>query len=91
MTGAVLDARDLIVRRTQEMTKVYRPGAFMTRKVDARTMDKYLMGITAEQLADIALRDPDTAERYAGRINLLEKRAEARPRLPAESGYEPEV
>ena len=91
LTDAVVQARDLIVERTQQMTKVYRPNAFMTRQVDARTMDKYLLGITPEQMSEIAMKNPEQAEQYAGRINTLEGRIASRTPMPAQDGYEPEI
>ena len=91
LTDAVVQARDLIVERTQQMTKVYRPNAFMTRQVDARTMDKYLLGITPEQMSEIAMKNPEQAETYAQRINTLEGRIASRTPLPAQDGYEPDL
>lgn len=90
LTGAVLQARELLVQRTSEMTKVYKPGTFMTRKVDTRTMDKYLLGITPEQMAEIAMKNPDQAEQYASRINTLESRIASQPPMPAQDQFEPE-
>lgn len=91
LTDAVVQARDLIVERTQQMTKVYQPGTFMTRKVDARTMDRYLLGVTAEQMAEIANRNPEQAEQYASRINTLESRLASRAPMPAADAYEPDL
>ena len=91
LTDAVVQARDLIVERTQQMTKVYRPNAFMTRQVDARTMDKYLLGITPEQMSEIAMKNPEQAEQYAARVNTLEGRIASRTPMPAQDGYEPEI
>ena len=88
LTSAVMQARDILVRQTEEMTKVYQPGTFMTRKVDPRTLDKYLMNITPEDMVKIAMTDPAQAEKYAGRINTLEQRS--RPALPAQDAYSPE-
>lgn len=90
LTGAVLQARDILVQQTEAMTKVYRPGAFMTRKVDARTMDKYLMNITPEEMANIAASDPQRAEQYAARVNTLEQRLASKPPMPAQDSYEPD-
>ena len=91
LTGAVLDARDLIISRTQQMTKVYRPGQFMTAKVSPRRMDKLLLGITPDQMMQLAQTDPDRANAYSERINLLEQRMDSRPVLPGQDAYESDI
>src|SRR5688572_2779905 len=91
LTGAVIQARDLLVQRAEEMTKVYKPGQFMTRKVDSRTMDKYLMNISPEEMAQVAMADPGKAEQWAGRINTLEGRLASRTPMPAQDAYEPDL
>lgn len=88
LTAAVLDARDMIVRRTGEMTKVYQPARFMTKRVTTRTMDKLLLGITPDQMMQIAQTDPDRANAYSERINLLEQRQESQVPFPAQDAFE---
>lgn len=90
LTGAVLDARELIIDRTRQMTKVYQPGRFMTQRVSPKTMDKMLLGITPDQMMQLAQTDPDRANQYSERINLLEQRMSSRPVMPGQDAFEGE-
>lgn len=91
LTGAVLQARDILVQTTEEMTRVFKPGAFMTRTVDPRTMDRHIMNMTPEELANVAAADPARAEVFAQRINTLESRIASRTALPAQDSYQPDA
>ena len=91
LTAAVLDAREMILRRTQELTGTYKPGAFMTAKVSPRTMEKYLLGLTEQDMMQLASTDPARAEQYAARVNQLEQKLDSRMVLPAQDSFEGEI
>lgn len=57
--------------------------------VSPETADRRLLSMTPEDMAQLAMTDPATAESAAMRIQQLETRAAARPPLPAQDDWQP--
>lgn len=89
LTSVVLGAAERLERDAEAAAKAYAKPGFMKREVDPRTLDRHVQRMSAEDMAELAARDPDEAEELARRRNLLDQRAATRVPPPGEAEYEP--
>lgn len=89
LTSVVLGATERLARDVEIAGEAFARPGFMKREVDQRTLDRQLLAMSPEDMAALAVRDPQMADRYAKRINELNVRHGDREIPAGEAEYEP--